>query len=829
MKWLRCGVNIAAFSLMVVSASAGAPFTLVKDGKPTCSIIIAAKASENARIAAQELQNYVEKISGAKLDIYTDGDNIPNGPRVLVGRSRLTDAMPDLEIPTALTEAFREEGYVIHSTGDTLVLAGNDTGVPEGKKLPTAHAPLSMDDSLYLGTRYAVYDLLNRLGVRWFAPGEYGEVVPKSTTLRIPELSVTERPDFPVRSFWMCGDDEEMHKQRITWMIRNRMNPRSVFWFGIPGDSSLRTYMPKDQVEAHPEWFALQPNGTRFEYMPCMADDLRRGDPKHAGQPRLLDAIMKKIGEEAEKGQLGSAFSPDDGMPTCECDLCRRTSIRFTDGYCAEPPGGRNPQLPAAPGDPVPEYLTSQEWFFFVDGVLDAAGKNYPGHLIAANGYANRYAPPEVGPDFNRYKNLVIMYADILGCTIHRYNDPKCWQMRQQYNFLKQWVQLCDKVWLYGYNYTMLVTKDTITPMAKRLRANIPMVKDAGAIGFHDQEWADMSQLGLPTYVTRFALEWNTKANVDAILADFYRKWFGPAAKPMRDYYETLENAFDSARCHGHEDVILSVVYTPKVIAQSADYMARAEAAAATDTEKLHVRMERLGFDHLCLYVDSLQAKNELRFADAARLMRQMLALKGEMRKITKFFGLASPTYGGQWETERMNRLAAKVNGKESDLLVPMPETARFRTDKHDVGRSDRWMEPDYNDARWQVCGITNGWQSQGLKDEDGLPLLTVDGHPYKGLAWYRFTVDVPAVAQDMQAGLFLPAIINQGWAWVNGQYVGRNDYMQGWFRPQEMDVDVTRYVKPGKNVITLRVLCLEEYFGANGIYERPFLYVRKR
>jgi len=826
MRFVHCVFLIAVLLAPTALVAAGA-FTLVRDGKPACSIVIAEKPTENARVGAQELQRYVERISGARLEIRSDADKT-DGAKVVIGRCRLTDAMTDLRIPSGLTPAFREEGYVVHCTGDTLVLAGNDADVPEGKLLARPWAPSMMEHSVYLGTRYAVYDLLYRLGVRWFMPGEYGEVVPKSATLHVSGMSVTERPDFPVRSFWMCGAVEEMTDLFLTWMIRNRMNPRSICWFGIPGDGMLRQYMPSDQVTEHPEWFALQPNGTRNKYMPCMTDELRRNDPKYAGQPRLLDEIMKKIGKEAESGQMGSAFSPDDGMPTCECELCRAKSSRFTDGYCASPPGGYSIENPSAPGDPVPEYLTSQEYFFFVNGVLDAVGKKYPGHLIAANGYANRYAPPEVGPEFNRYNNLAVMYADILGCTIHRYNDPKCWQMRQQYNFLKRWCKLSDKVWVYGYNYTMLVTKDTLTPMVKRLQASIPMVKEAGAIGFHDQEWIDISQLGIPTYVTRFALEWNAKANADAVLVDFYSKWFGPAAEPMRDYYETLETAFDSAPYHAHEDPILAVIYTPELITKLAGDVTRAEAAAVSDTDKLHVRAERLAFDHLRMYADSIRAKQECRYADAARLMKQMMAVKAQMRKVCRFYGWPCPSYGMEWESERMNRIAGKVDGKNAQMLAPLPESARFRTDRHDVGRSDRWMEPAYSDSRWQAISTATGWQNQPLKDEDGVPTMSKDGHPYKGLAWYRFTLDLPAMPKGTQSRLFLPAIVNQGWVWVNGQYAGRNDYQQGWFRPQEMDVDVTAYLQPGKNVIALRVLCLEEYFGANGLYERPFLYAVK-
>jgi len=78
-----------------------------------------------------------------------------------------------------------------------------------------------------------VYDLLDHLGVRWFVPGEYGEVVPKSATLQISNMSVTERPDFPVRGAWTFGSEWEL------WAIRHKQNPWAVNWFGVPGDSSL--------------------------------------------------------------------------------------------------------------------------------------------------------------------------------------------------------------------------------------------------------------------------------------------------------------------------------------------------------------------------------------------------------------------------------------------------------------------------------------------------------------------------------------------------------------------------------------------------------------
>ena len=56
----------------------------------------------------------------------------------------------------------------------------------------------------------------------------------------------------------------------------------------------------------------------------------------------------------------------------------------------------------------------------------------------------------------------------------------------------------------------------------------------------------------------------------------------------------------------------------------------------------------------------------------------------------------------------------------------------------------------------------------------------------------------------------------------------GRSDCAVPWLLPQEMDFRISPYLRPGSNVIALRVLCLEEYFGQNGLYEQPFIYTNK-
>lgn len=759
-------------------AAEGTELVLVDAGRAAATIVTAEAPSENARLAALELQEYLQKISGAKLPIVSDAGE-PRGTLVLVGPSKLTERIADLRIPSGRTRNLREEGFVIRTLKDRLVLAGNDT-------------------EPYLGTRYAVAELLHRLGVRWFLPGEIGEVVPKMQRIAVGETDVLQRPDFPMRNFWEHARDN-MAAECAQWKIHNKMNPRCHEFFGVPGDGSVANYLPKDQFDAHPDWFAQNKDGSRNPHHPCTTSE------------GMIGHFVERIKADARSGRRVSSFAPDDGYPRCWCERCAQIGNHF-DGY------GSNDR------DPVPESSASNEWFYFVNRILAEVNREFPDYMIATNGYANRDIPPEMPPEvaFNPSKNLTVMFANICACTIHAYDDPKCWQMHRQGQMVRQWCRLSDKVWIYNYNYTMLVSKGTITPMVHRIRRNIPLLKQWGVIGFHDQDEEDWSLTGIPTRLVRARLEWDVETDVDAVLDDFYAKWFGRAAAPMKAYYTALEEAFETSPRHGHEDVILPAIYTEPLMKKLDGSIRSAEALAGSETEKLHLRIERLIYDHLCQYVAVEKAKRRCDFTAAAGHAGRMVELDERLNAITPFMGWHPyRAYGAKWEQKRMLRLAAKTDGREGRLVAVLPETARFRIDRHDDGRYERWQEASFDVSRWREIKTTDGWDAQGLQDRRG--------HPYKGVAWYQFDVDVPADTGPQRVFLCGPAVVNEAWVWVGGRYAGHLPYKMPWFRPHELDLQVGKLLEPGKrNRITVRVLCNFDVFGANGIYERMFLYSRK-
>jgi len=133
--------------------------TLVNKGKSSYSIVISAQASPSEQRAAQELQRFVEEMSGARLPVVDDSKKV-RGPMVLLGDSAELKRL-EANLPF---EKLGAEGFVIQTSGRQLIIAG-------GRQR---------------GTMYGVYTFLDKLGCRWFTR----EVsrIPKLPTIKLATL-----------------------------------------------------------------------------------------------------------------------------------------------------------------------------------------------------------------------------------------------------------------------------------------------------------------------------------------------------------------------------------------------------------------------------------------------------------------------------------------------------------------------------------------------------------------------------------------------------------------------------------------------------------------
>lgn len=778
------GVVFAGLALLLARSSAAGEMVVVQDGQPRATIIVAKDVAEPAKgkrqTAAGQLQAYVQKMCGAKLPIVDDGQDV-KGPVILVGRSRLSDAL-GVPVPAGVGPDRRDEGFVIVCRGDRLLLAGNDDGP-------------------YHGTEYAVYDFLRSLGVRWFMPGDFGEIVPRQKTIRVPEQQVREKPDFVMRNWWLHAQPE-LAEQEARWKLRNKMNPEPMF--AICGDSSVRAIVaPEPLWKEKPELLALDENGTRNPHLPNLTS------PEAAA---IAGGIIRDyLRKHPEANSYG--FAPDDGMPR---DFNPET-LTLSRGFVTL--GGR----PGVPG----EASITEEWLLFVNRVAGEVHKEFPQAYIATNGYANRNLPPEGVKLDDR---MVIMFAAIWSCTLHGYDDDHCWQKVRQGQMLKRWCELCKNVWIYGYNYNMLVSGLTPLPEFTKLRRDFPLMKQWGVMGFHDESRNVWAEAGIASRYLRAQLEWDANADVDAILDDFFAKWYGRAARPMKAFEVALDEAVTRAPIHGHEDRVMPEVYTPELLERCKQLVAEAEQLADTDRDKLHVRAERLIYEHLVAYMEMAAAEASGDFAKAVAEADKMLSKRGQLHAIDPFFIWPDEKgyHTGVWYwtiTDRQRyyqSLVDKTTGKTGTLVALAPRQAAFRTDPHDDGIFAGWQQPGLDECGWTLVDTTRAFYRQGFDDWRG--------YPYLGPIWYRLKLDVPATARGKRIMLCVPVVVTEAWCWVNGEYAGHRPYQEAYIRPAELELDVTRFIRPGQtNVIAIRVDTSQSAAqAAEGMQSRALLYAPK-
>lgn len=161
--------------------------------------------------AALELQRFLRKMTGRDNDFtIVDDDRTPKGELILIGSPASNAAArrmaKALGISAEEIEKLGDQGYRIKTAKAngrrvTLIVGGGR-----------------------VGTLYGVYDLLHRLGFRWFSPAKFDEETPSAEWN--PSFDVTEQPSFKVRGFHIV--DNRDTPEFIAWMVRNRLNQWSL-------------------------------------------------------------------------------------------------------------------------------------------------------------------------------------------------------------------------------------------------------------------------------------------------------------------------------------------------------------------------------------------------------------------------------------------------------------------------------------------------------------------------------------------------------------------------------------------------------------------------
>lgn len=778
-----------AFLLSAFALRADPMLPLVENAQPKAAIVVAADEPKAQR-AAEEIQSTIEKMSGAKLPIVIEGQPIPNKEHtlLLVGHTKAA-ARLGVKIPSGYNsgvckDAFEEEGFVLKTRGNAIVIGGNSDGP-------------------YQGTLFAASALLEKLGCRWYFPGPFGEVIPKQKTVGIPALDVNSRPDFPIRTIWLSGwvlFGEEEYKGYAQWCSRVGFSNADVnftLMYPTVGDGFIGNILPPaEYAEKNPNLYAVSRDGTRK----TTKDSGPFGTMVSLGNPDVLKECVKSLKDAfAGKKQLqyvmapnGFGIAPPDGAPFCYSPESMALNQNFN--------------YPAY----MPERMISEEFYGFVAQLA----KEFPDKWVSTMAYSLRETPPQ---GVKLPPNVDVQYAPISCDVLHANNDPRSWRRIEMVKMLKQWRRLTPNVYVRDYNPGLLAGSFLPERDVANMTVNIPIYREIGIKGMSREGRMAFMQTWLSYYVTAKLL-WNSKTDVAALKKEAYANLFGPeAGSHVQAWWDACEEALGATTLLAHEDWLLNRIYTVEFARKIHAHVEAARKSGMTDEQKARFELFALIADHLEANAAMEEADKNMDYSKAAAAAARMISDQLEIHKRDPYMlGTTNPhPLFASGRRKKYEDILAMTTGKTGTLVAPFPLETKFARDAYNEGVIGEWYAPDFNDSKWGTKNTQYLWEVQDPPEDAA-------GHDYDGYGWYRMTLDVPAKFSGKPVHLWCGGAMNEAWVWVNGEYVGHREHRIWWRGPHDFDMDVTKFIKAGKNVVTIRIWNDAEF---GGLFRRGFLY----
>lgn len=186
---------LGLLSLSTVISSADT-LVLVEEGLSRAPIVIFENAPPKTRRAADELAEYIEKVSGARPEVIEGAPDPLPERAIWVGYQPVLDRLfPDLDFNLQ-----QPEGILISASDNHLVIAGRDRWDPEHWVVQGRNWEVVGVQREY-GTVNAVYTFLqDYLDVRWIMPGAFGIDIQPRETLAFTPFVYRYHPQFRMRS-----------------------------------------------------------------------------------------------------------------------------------------------------------------------------------------------------------------------------------------------------------------------------------------------------------------------------------------------------------------------------------------------------------------------------------------------------------------------------------------------------------------------------------------------------------------------------------------------------------------------------------------------------
>ncbi len=679
-----------------IGVAVGAEMLVVEKGISKVPIMVASDASEATTEAVQDLVTYIEKISGAKAQVLVEGlAPFPENAIWIGAHPNLDKVFPGANL------AFTYPEEILHlCNGQNILIAGRDRIVGTNQ--------------IEYGTANSIYTFIEKqLDVRWLWPSELGEDIIKRETIAFAPFEFRFHPIFRFRRLWP--------RQPRVWHRRQRL---LLYSYEFSAGHAYTDWWVKYH-EAHPEWFALRADGTRMPETwgkKGEAAKLCVSNPEVAAQ--WLTNAEKAFRENPSR--IMASASPNDGGGFCVCENCT----------AMDHPAGATKDWP---------YMSLTDRYVKYWNVL-ARGlrERFPDREAIVGGYAySAYKAPPIAAMLEA--NIAVGYVGSFPTA----NDEVTQAQKQD------WLAWAAKasalvyrpnLFYYSGGYIGLPTLPT-----RRTIEDMRFLAENKCVGFEvDSLPGSWATQGLEFYLMA-QLAYDPLQDGEAIIKDYCRRGFGPAAAEIEQYFRFMEQA--------HEAILLQIkhsggaaremigvcqsVYTPALLAQAEALMLQAEAKVAAGPELYiqRVAFSRTGLSYVRLQAEIMTAMKlvrESRGADAAavKLATELCAAREALLKQAPSYAINS----ARWFHEA--RRLEDYMGPPSEELISRQtiEAVRLRPAEWTLAFSDDFQRtelgPDWDvkTGKWTVGG------GELTASGEGIIRLT---HAFPGLQKVEFEATV--------------------------------------------------------------------------------------
>ena len=548
-------------------------------GGAKASVVCAPRDRKGCLALADELAYHLTQMTGERFEVSEAArDGVP---AVVFGGSETAR-----EFGVELS-ALPDDTAVVKRSGDRLFVGGTCAGAS-----------------------HALTYVLESIGCRYLWPGKLGKFIPRSANVVLPEIDLVHTPKLSMRAIRESAFLSPRHAATTTALgFRkaefeekqrkancDRPGNRSFWhWHGVndgrgtpgqekgPGKYKWGHYY-KDYIDrymdAHPDWFALQADGSRRQgekERPCFCLT------NEGLIQETIENLVRDFASNPEAVAL-SACLPDGGHTSpCMCERCRRLD---------SPDAAPRTYRMYAPKTAEFRYVNmTDRVFWFMNRLADGVAARLPGKKLTTYAYSYYTDPPcWVRPS----TNLVVL--SVAGDYVNAY-PGKDGIDRRGYarENMAAWASFGnDLLWrpncIRGFNCTIPQN------CSRRIFNDLETFKENGAIGTdfdcNDEQWA---LKGLTFYMTAKAHLNIDRLDYDTLLDD-YCAAFGGAKADAKEYFLELERTTEAAADRQCGIVGYVDFFDP---APFAAILARAERDAGDDDDALRrVKFLEVGLEY---------------------------------------------------------------------------------------------------------------------------------------------------------------------------------------------------------------------------------------